>query len=43
MNPWPFIIGAYAIALAATVGLTALSWLAMRRAEAEAEKVGRDS
>lgn len=43
MNPWPFIIIAYAIALAATVVLTGLSWLAMRGAEAEAERIGRDS
>ncbi len=43
MNPWPFVIGAYAIALVATVALTALSWRAMRRAEAEAERIGRES
>jgi hypothetical protein len=43
MNPWPFIIGAYAIALAATVALTVLSWRAMRGAEADAERIGRDS
>ena len=43
MNPWPFVIGAYAIALVATVALTYLSWRAMRRAEAEAERIGRDS
>lgn len=43
MNAWPFIIGAYAIAVTATVALTAQSWLAMRRAEAQAERIGRDS
>lgn len=43
MNPWPFIIGAYLIAFAATVALTALSWLSMRQAEGEAERIGRDS
>jgi hypothetical protein len=43
MNPWPFIIGAYAIALAATVALTFLSWRVMREAETEAERIGRDS
>jgi len=37
MNHWPFIIGAYAIALAGILGLTLSSLLAMRRAEAEAE------
>jgi hypothetical protein len=41
MNHWPFIAAAYAIALAATGGLTAWSWSAMRRAEAEAERLGR--
>ncbi len=33
MNPWPFIVGAYAIALIGTLGLTGLSLAAMRRAE----------
>ena len=39
MNPWPFIIGAYALALLGTIGLTLSSWAAMRRAEAEAAKL----
>lgn len=43
MNPWPFIIGAYLIALLATAALTYLSWAAMRRAEAQSERIGRDS
>jgi hypothetical protein len=33
MNHWPFIVGAYAVAFVGTVGLTALSFAAMRRAE----------
>jgi hypothetical protein len=33
MNPWPFIAGAYAVALIGTLGLTGLSFAAMRRAE----------
>lgn len=37
MNHWPFIIAAYAIALAGTFGLTLWSFLTMRRAEADAE------
>lgn len=41
MNPWPFVIAAYAIALGGTAALALWSWLAMRRAEAEAENVGR--
>ena len=40
MNPWPFVIGAYAIAILGTLGLTLWSWAAMRRAEAEAEALG---
>jgi hypothetical protein len=43
MNPWPFVIGAYLIAFVATGALTVLSWLAMRRAESQAERIGRDS
>ena len=42
MNPWPFILGAYAATAVATLALVALSWLAMRRAEAAAEKLGRE-
>jgi len=41
MNPWPFIFAAYGIALVGTAALTAWSWIAMRRAEAEADKIGR--
>ena len=39
MNPWPFVITAYAIAILATAGLLILSFESMRRAEAEAEKL----
>lgn len=42
MNHWPFIYAAYAIGLTGTIVLTAWSWLAMRRAEAEADKLSRD-
>lgn len=42
MSHWPFIVGAYAIGLAATAGLTLWSWAAMRRAEADVEKLSRD-
>ena len=37
MTHWPFILGAYAIALLSTLGLTGLSFAAMRRAEREAD------
>lgn len=33
MNPWPFVIAAYAVTLGASGGLALVSWLAMRRAE----------
>lgn len=41
MDPWPFVIGAYALALAGTAGLFGASYAAMRKAEREAEKLGR--
>ena len=41
MNPWPFVIGAYAVALLGTTGLTLWSLIEMRRAEREAESLGR--
>ena len=37
MNPWPFIVAAYAVALLATLAVTAWSFAAMRRAEGEAD------
>ncbi|MGQ0590835.1 MAG: heme exporter protein CcmD [Sphingosinicella sp.] len=43
MNHWAFILGAYAITLAAVLTLTGWSWSAMRRAEADAAKFGRDA
>ena len=33
MNPWPFVVAAYALTLGGTAALVAVSWLAMRRAE----------
>ena len=33
MNPWPFVIAAYALVLAATAALAFASWRAMRDAE----------
>ncbi len=42
MNHWPFIIAAYGLTIAGTLGVTLWSLLAMRRAEAEAEAVRRD-
>ena len=39
MNPWPFVFAAYCIALLATAGLLLLSFAAMRRSEAEADRL----
>ncbi len=41
MDPWPFVIGAYAIAVAGTGGLFAASYAAMRKAERAAGQLGR--
>ena len=41
MSPWTLVIASYAIAFAGTAALTLWSWLAMRRAEAQAESLGR--
>ena len=39
MDPWPFVIGAYAIAALGVGGLCIGSWLAMRRAERLADSL----
>ena len=41
MNHWPFILAAYALTLSGILGLTAWSFAAMRRAEADADALGR--
>ncbi|HEX8643487.1 MAG TPA: heme exporter protein CcmD [Allosphingosinicella sp.] len=41
MNHWPFILGAYALTVLATLGLLGGSWAAMRRAERQADAAGR--
>ena len=41
MNPWPYVIAAYALTALATFGLLGLSALAMRRAEADADAARR--
>jgi len=33
LDTWPFVVAAYALAVAGTLALVAWSWLAMRRAE----------
>ena len=42
MNHWPFILAAYGLTGAGTLGLVLWSWAAMRRTAAEAERIGRD-
>lgn len=37
VDPWPFIIAAYAIAIAGALAVTFWSWRAMRKAERDAE------
>ena len=41
MNHWPFIIAAYAITLGAVAALVLVSFLAMRRAERDADALSR--
>jgi len=41
MNPWPFVIAAYAITILATAGLLLWSFLSMRSAETDAESLKR--
>jgi hypothetical protein len=42
VNHWPFIIAAYVVTFAGTVGVTCWSWLAMRRAERDAAALKGD-
>ena len=41
MNPWPFVVAAYAIAIALTSALLLWSFTAMRSAEAAADALKR--
>jgi hypothetical protein len=38
LDPWPFVIAAYALGVGATLALVAWSWIAMRRAEKRREE-----
>ncbi|MBB6124347.1 heme exporter protein CcmD [Sphingobium subterraneum] len=42
MNHWPFIIAAYGVTIAGVLGLSVVSWRAMRSAEARADAMKRD-
>ena len=39
MNPWPFVIAAYALTIAATVVMLLVSWRDMRGAERAADEL----
>jgi hypothetical protein len=41
MNPWPFVIAAYAVAVGLTGALLAWASVSMRRAEAAADALTR--
>jgi hypothetical protein len=41
MNPWPFVVAAYSVAIALTATLLIASFASMRRAEAAAESLKR--
>ncbi|WP_301183145.1 hypothetical protein [Sphingomonas quercus] len=41
MNHWPFIIACYVIGIGGTAGVLLWSYIAMRRAEAQAEAITR--
>ncbi|ANY21048.1 hypothetical protein A6F68_02553 [Tsuneonella dongtanensis] len=38
LDPWPFVIAAYALGIGATLVLVGWSWLAMRKSERNREK-----
>lgn len=37
MNPWPFVIAAYALSALGVTGVSMLSWRSMRRAERQVD------
>ncbi len=41
VDPWPFIVAAYAITILGTLAVTFWSWRAMRRAERDADALDR--
>ena len=43
MNHWAFVYAAYAVVIAGSVGVSWLSWTAMRKAEAAADALSRKS
>lgn len=41
LDQWNFVIAAYAVVIAGTLGMTLWSWLAMKRAEARRDEAKR--
>jgi len=41
MNPWPFVVAAYSVAILLTAVLVAWAYTSMRRAEAAADALTR--
>jgi hypothetical protein len=41
MSHWPFIIASYIIGIGGTAALALWSWIAMRSAEGDADRLGR--
>jgi hypothetical protein len=41
MNPWPFVIAAYALTFVGTAGLCIISWRTMTGAEKRADMLAR--
>ena len=41
MNPWPFVVGAYSVAVLLTALLVTWAFASMRRAEAAADALTR--
>ena len=42
MNPWPFVAGAYSVAILLTAALILWAFATMRRAEAAADALNRE-
>ena len=40
LDPWPFILAAYALTILGTLAVTLHAWRAMRKAERDAEALG---
>ena len=42
MNPWPFVVAAYSVAVLLTAALIVWAFASMRRAEAAADALSRE-